>query len=64
MSKSRWVCPHCGSENVQISLPTWYKEDTAYQLTFVNTDSEAHVLWWYCEDCEETDSGFPKEQTK
>ena len=26
----------------------------------VNTDAEASVQFWYCEECEESDSGEPE----
>ena len=58
---SRWRCPCCKSLNVQISLPTWYYETTAHDLDFVETDSDADISWWYCEDCSETDSGTPND---
>jgi hypothetical protein len=63
--KSRWRCPCCKSLNVQVSLPTWYHENihTAgdTDLVFVETDSDADISWWYCEDCEETDYGQPED---
>lgn len=61
---SRWKCPSCGSPKVQISLPTWYREygldDQPGELEMVETDSAADVLWWWCEDCQETESGLPE----
>jgi hypothetical protein len=51
---SRWKCPKCGSENVQVAIPTWYRESSDGTLTFVNTDEEADPLYWVCDDCEET----------
>jgi hypothetical protein len=56
---SRWACPHCSGRNVQVSMPTWYYEATGFDLTFVETDTEAEVMFWYCEDCQESDSGQP-----
>lgn len=56
---SKWKCPACGSHNVQISLPTWYKETQDGQLEAVEVDSEADVLWWWCEDCDESELGEP-----
>lgn len=62
---SRWRCPCCKSLNVQVSLPTWYHESRLpsgmTELHFVETDSEADISWWFCEDCEETDSGQPED---
>jgi len=56
---SRWKCPSCGSKNVQVSLPTWYKETSAGELIFVNTDEEASVQFWYCADCKSTGEDEP-----
>lgn len=61
MEDSRWKCPECGSHDVQISLPTWYREKTDGQLEFVETDAEADVMWWYCPDCDESGMGQPDE---
>jgi hypothetical protein len=62
---SRWRCPCCKSLNVQVNLPTWYHEarlpSGMTDLVFVETDGEADISWWYCEDCEETDSGNPED---
>lgn len=58
---SRWKCPECGSQSVQISLPTWYYEGKDYSLTFVQTDSDADVMYWYCDDCNEGGRGMPEE---
>ncbi len=66
-AKPRWKCPCCESTNVQISFPTWYhetvtgKDQAGADLEFVETDAEADILWWYCENCEESDSGSPVE---
>ena len=56
---SRWKCPKCGSTHVQVSLPTWYRETSDGTLVMVNTDGEASVQFWYCEECEESSSGEP-----
>lgn len=56
---SRWKCPKCSSCNVQVSYPAWYRETQDYTLTPVDTDYEAEVLYWYCEDCMESDDGSP-----
>jgi hypothetical protein len=55
----RWSCPTCGSKNVQIALPTWHRESLNGDLQFVEVDSEAEPLWWYCEDCYAVDDGSP-----
>lgn len=57
---SRWKCPKCGSTHVQVSLPTWYRETSEGTLIMVTTDAEASVQFWYCEECEESDSGEPE----
>lgn len=59
-SLPRWRCPHCKSTNVQISLPTWFHETQDGELQMVEPDAEAEILWWYCEDCDETDSDAPE----
>jgi hypothetical protein len=62
-SPSRWRCSCCGSLEVQVSLPTWYYESLSGELTFVETDSEADIKWWYCEACDATDDGEPERNT-
>jgi hypothetical protein len=63
----RWKCPCCDSPNVQVSFPTWYHEtvtgpeQASADLEFVETDSEADISWWYCENCDESDNGSPVE---
>jgi rubrerythrin len=59
--RPRWKCPSCGSTNVQISLPTWYRETDDYALEMVDTDSEADISYWFCEDCDSSESGEPDE---
>jgi hypothetical protein len=60
-SGSRWKCRECGSYAVQISLPAWYFETTSFELTFMDTDSEAEPMYWHCTDCEEGGRGLPDE---
>ena len=55
----RWKCPRCGSTKVQISKPTWYYETRYLEMKMVETDHEAQILWWYCLNCDESDSGEP-----
>lgn len=57
----RWRCPCCKGTNVQISFPTWYRETRDNDLQYIDVDSEAEILWWYCDDCDETDIGSPEE---
>lgn len=59
--ESRWRCPCCKSLNVQVSLPTWYYESVDHDLIFADTDAEADISWWYCQDCDETDNGQPED---
>ena len=56
---SRWKCPKCGSTDVQVSLPTWYRETSGGTLVMVDPDGEASVQYWYCEECEESSAGEP-----
>lgn len=60
-SRSRWRCPNCGSEKVQISLPVWFREYADGELVEVEVDAEAEIRWWYCDDCDESDDGAPEE---
>lgn len=57
LAKSRWRCPECDSDNVQISLPTWYRETQDYDLIFEETDKGADPMWWVCDDCEASGTG-------
>jgi hypothetical protein len=57
--KSKWKCPCCASENVQISLPVWFTETQTGELTQVEIDAEADPRYWCCEDCDETGDGEP-----
>lgn len=59
--KNRWKCPACGSDHVQIALPAWFIETEDCELTHVDTDAEANILWWHCPLCSETGSGAPEE---
>lgn len=62
MSPSRWLCPRCGGDNVDISLPTWYRETTEHELIMVETTLDAEISWWYCGDCKMSDTGAPNER--
>ena len=57
-ARPRWECPNCGSTNVQIALPAWYRE-TANGLSFVDADEEADALYWCCDDCDHAGEGRP-----
>lgn len=56
---SRWACPKCGSHNVQVALPAWFREAPGLDLEYVEADGDADVLFWSCGSCEESDSGEP-----
>lgn len=58
---SRWRCPCCKSRNVQISLPAWYYETIDHDLVFSETDGDADISWWYCDDCDESGDGQPED---
>jgi hypothetical protein len=58
-AESRWACPKCQSRNVQVAIVAWHHESAGLNLTYVETDGEAEVRYWFCEDCEESDSGEP-----
>ena len=62
MPKSRWVCPSCDSENVEVCLPTWYREDIDGTFTPKFLDSRDEIMQWYCPDCSASEEGYPKEQ--
>lgn len=55
-----WACPVCGDTDVQICLPAWFKETAEGVLTYVEADGDADVRGWYCEKCNESDSGEPE----
>jgi hypothetical protein len=58
---SRWLCPKCLSDRVQIGLPAWFTESADLNLRYVEVDAEAEIMWWNCLDCDETDGGRPTE---
>jgi hypothetical protein len=58
-SRSRWKCPDCGSQNVQIRLPVWFSEYQDGELVEVSIDGEADPQAYYCEDCFACENGFP-----
>ena len=60
-SQSRWKCPHCGSEDIQIALPVWFREYADGELRQVDNgiDGEADPLYWACGDCGETGQHEP-----
>ena len=63
-NESRWRCPNCGSDDVQISLPTWYRETRDCELVFVETDEAADPTWWWCQSCNESGGGDPIDANK
>lgn len=58
--KNRWRCPSCKGTKVQVGLPAWFIEREDYSLRQVEIDAEADIMWWYCPDCGETDTGSPE----
>lgn len=61
---NRWKCPKCGSDNVEVCYPAWFKESTDFDLTFVEADTEADIRAWYCPDCNDSDEGEPDKSSK
>lgn len=59
----RWACPECRGTNVQISLPAWHTETADLELKYVETDDGAEALWWWCEDCQDSQGGQPIDLT-
>lgn len=59
MPKSKWCCPECGSLDVQVSLPSWFRETDTGDLEYVEVDGEADIRAWYCDDCGESCEGEP-----
>lgn len=57
--KNKWKCWLCSSPDVHIALPAWFVEDDAGVLTYLDTDFEAAVLFWYCTSCGMTQQGTP-----
>ena len=57
--EGRWACPKCDGRHVQVALPAWHRETAGLNLDYVETDGEAEVLYWYCEDCEAEGQGEP-----
>jgi len=58
-SRSRWKCPACGSLNVQIRLPVWFREYADGCLVETSVDEEADPQAFYCEDCHACESDAP-----
>ena len=56
---SRWTCPACGSADVQVRLPVWFREYQDGELVEVSIDSEADPQAYYCGDCFACESGSP-----
>ena len=56
---SRWACPKCGSNDGEIAMPMWCKEDTNGDLTPGHLDEEGDPVFWLCNTCEASDNGSP-----
>lgn len=61
---SKWKCPECGSTDVQVSLPAWHTETEDGSLTYVETDAEASIAYFYCPSCGASEAGEPSRTTK
>jgi hypothetical protein len=47
----RYTCRHCGSTNIELSIPCWVTQGAEWQL--VDLDSDAEPRAYYCRDCED-----------
>ena len=56
---SRWACPACGSRDVEIALPAWFRETDGFTLDQTSVDAEADILYWACNDCDGNGCGDP-----
>lgn len=56
---SKWKCPACGSTDVEIALPAWFRETQDGHLMHTSTDVEAEPLYWICNACDESERGAP-----
>ena len=61
---SRWACPKCGSKDVEIALPTWYREDKGGSLTVAPEQDGTEILYWICNTCAASDQGYPVDLLK
>lgn len=61
MNNPRWKCPECGGTDIRIALPAWHTESKDGTLTYIQTDAEASVMWWLCNECEAFGDGNPDE---
>lgn len=64
MKNNRWKCPKCGSLNVAVCYPAWFKEACDRELQYIEADIESDVKSWHCEDCNGSDSGAPTNALK
>lgn len=56
---SRWGCPDCGSRDVEVAYPAWYREGKDLALKPTSVDSEAEPLYWACNNCFNSGRGEP-----
>jgi hypothetical protein len=76
MSRAKWLCPNCGSTNVEVLLPAWFYvferqipmvngrtriEDIARLSTY---DEDAEQGAWVCNDCDESGDESPTRNTQ
>lgn len=67
MKRLRWECPECGSGDVLIALPYWYREYApinggAWELVPEELDEGAAPLYWACGHCYASGDGAPRER--
>ena len=48
---SNYLCITCGSENVQLCMPAWFRPNE--EMEFVEMDTEALELSVFCPECEQ-----------
>jgi len=57
---SRWKCRECGSLNVEIALPCWFREDRDMNLHQIDgPEDEAEPMAWSCNECFAYSDGCP-----
>lgn len=57
---SRWQCPECGSRNVLVDIPAWFRESTDGESVFAG-HSATDITGWRCESCEAEGEKYPDE---
>jgi hypothetical protein len=57
---SAYVCPRCGSADVIVEVPTWYRQTRAGGLVEVR-GQPGEVSAWYCNYCHSVGDGAPED---